>query len=117
MFHIFDVIFSFLMVFLKILDTRQALKLLERIKLHLKDSEAAQLSPSVGDDLNTLISVLDSPVFHSILNIQVSLLFLHFVILNRVFMYVWLFGEYLQKFVLNLFLEMFFGMLLYKGQY
>lgn len=54
------------------LDTRQALKLLERIKLHLKDSEAAQLSPSVGDDLNTLISVLDSPVFHSILNIQVT---------------------------------------------
>lgn len=52
-------------------DTRQALKLLERIQLHLKDSEAAQLSPSVGDDLNTLISVLDSPVFHSILNIQV----------------------------------------------
>lgn len=54
-------------------DTRQALKLLERIQLHLKDSEAAQLSPSVGDDLNTLISVLDSPVFHSILNIQDSL--------------------------------------------
>ncbi|GFY15390.1 multiple PDZ domain protein [Trichonephila clavipes] len=54
-------------------DTRQALKLLERIQLHLQESEAAQLSPTVGDDLNTLISVLDSPVFHSILNIQDSI--------------------------------------------
>ncbi|KFM71681.1 Multiple PDZ domain protein, partial [Stegodyphus mimosarum] len=54
-------------------DTRQALKLLERIQLHLQESEAAQLSPTVGDDLNTLISVLDSPVFNSILNIQDSL--------------------------------------------
>ncbi|GIY40253.1 multiple PDZ domain protein [Caerostris extrusa] len=54
-------------------DTRQALKLLERIQLHLHESEAAQLNPTVGDDLNTLISVLDSPVFNSILNIQDSI--------------------------------------------
>ncbi|XP_055924762.1 inaD-like protein isoform X2 [Argiope bruennichi] len=54
-------------------DTRQALKLLERIQLHLQESEAAQLNPTVGDDLNTLISVLDSPVFNSILNIQDSI--------------------------------------------
>ncbi|KAG8191399.1 hypothetical protein JTE90_010577 [Oedothorax gibbosus] len=54
-------------------DTRQAIKLLERIQLHLHDSEAAQLNPTVGDDLNTLISVLDSPVFNSILTIQDSI--------------------------------------------
>ncbi|XP_071039505.1 multiple PDZ domain protein isoform X3 [Parasteatoda tepidariorum] len=54
-------------------DTRQALKLLERIQDHLQKSEAAQLNPTVGDDLTTLISVLDSPVFNSILNIQDSL--------------------------------------------
>lgn len=54
-------------------DTRQALKLLERIQDHLQKSEAAQLNPTVGDDLTTLISVLDSPVFNSILNIQVHI--------------------------------------------
>ncbi|XP_022239967.1 multiple PDZ domain protein-like isoform X3 [Limulus polyphemus] len=54
-------------------DTRQALKLLERVQQQLQDSDEASLNTTVGEDLNTLINVLENPVFSSILTIQDSL--------------------------------------------
>ncbi|XP_076355049.1 patj homolog [Tachypleus tridentatus] len=53
-------------------DTRQALKLLERVQQQLQDSDEASLNTAVGEDLNTLINVLENPVFSSILTIQAS---------------------------------------------
>ncbi|XP_067137358.1 multiple PDZ domain protein-like [Centruroides vittatus] len=54
-------------------DTQQALQLLERIQQQLRESNGTSANPTVEDDVNTLISVLDSPVFNTILTIQDSL--------------------------------------------
>ncbi|XP_023348444.1 patj homolog, partial [Eurytemora carolleeae] len=54
-------------------DSRAALALLKEVQQSVKDTEDLQNNAQVNDDLNTLISVLESPVFQSILNIQDSL--------------------------------------------
>ena len=54
-------------------DSRAALALLKDLQASVKKTEDLRSNPQVNDDLNTLISVLESPVFQSILNIQDSL--------------------------------------------
>lgn len=54
-------------------DTQQALQLLERIQQQLRESNSTNANPTIEEDVNTLISVLDSPVFNTILTIQDSL--------------------------------------------
>ncbi|XP_069993996.1 multiple PDZ domain protein isoform X5 [Penaeus vannamei] len=54
-------------------DTSAALSLLERIQRAMKENDDAKLSDQCNNDLNTLISVLESPVFRGIVNIQESL--------------------------------------------
>ncbi|CAL4088267.1 unnamed protein product, partial [Meganyctiphanes norvegica] len=54
-------------------DTTEALSLLERIQRAMKESDDITISDKCSNDLNTLISVLESPVFTGILNIQDSL--------------------------------------------
>ncbi|KAK8394137.1 hypothetical protein O3P69_006375 [Scylla paramamosain] len=54
-------------------DTSAALSLLERIQRSIKESEDTRLSDQCSNDLNTLISVLESPVFRGIVIIQDSL--------------------------------------------
>ncbi|XP_014670886.1 PREDICTED: inaD-like protein [Priapulus caudatus] len=49
-------------------DTRRALQLLEKIQVKLKDSG----DPRLDEDLNTLISVLESPIFRQIITLQES---------------------------------------------
>lgn len=53
-------------------ETRAALELLKDVRRQVSSSEAG-LRGGVQRDLNTLISVLESPVFGSILNIKDSL--------------------------------------------
>ncbi|XP_071534084.1 patj homolog [Panulirus ornatus] len=53
-------------------DTSAALSLLERIQRAMKESDDIKMSDQCSNDLNTLISVLESPVFRGIINIQVS---------------------------------------------
>ena len=47
--------------------------LLKDLQANVRKTEDLRSNPQVNDDLNTLISVLESPVFQSILNIQDSL--------------------------------------------
>ena len=47
--------------------------LLKDLQANVRNTEDLRSNPQVNDDLNTLISVLESPVFQSILNIQDSL--------------------------------------------
>ena len=56
-------------------ETRAALALLKDVRAKVAASEASDLkvNSAVNNDLGTLISVLESPVFQSILNIQDSL--------------------------------------------
>ena len=54
-------------------DSRAALALLKDLQTNVKNAEDLRNNAQVNDDLNTLISVLESPVFQSILNIQDSL--------------------------------------------
>ena len=54
-------------------DSRAALALLRDLQTSVKNAEDLRNNVQVNDDLNTLISVLESPVFQSILNIQDSL--------------------------------------------
>nr|XP_053654458.1 uncharacterized protein LOC128703705 [Cherax quadricarinatus] len=54
-------------------DTSAALSLLERIQRSMKETDETKLSDQCSNDLNTLISVLESPVFRGIINIQESL--------------------------------------------
>ena len=54
-------------------DSRDALALLQDLQKSVKNAEDLRNNAQVNDDLNTLISVLESPVFQSILNIQDSL--------------------------------------------
>ena len=54
-------------------DSRAALALLKDLQANVRKTEDLRSNPQVNDDLNTLISVLESPVFQSILNIQDSL--------------------------------------------
>eukprot|EP00092_Neocalanus_flemingeri_P029346 GFUD01031858.1.p1 GENE.GFUD01031858.1~~GFUD01031858.1.p1 ORF type:complete len:2139 (-),score=780.47 GFUD01031858.1:627-7043(-) len=54
-------------------DSRAALAMLKELQASVRDTEDLRNNSQVNDDLNTLISVLESPVFQSILNIQDSL--------------------------------------------
>ena len=54
-------------------DSKAALALLKDLQANVRNTEDLRSNPQVNDDLNTLISVLESPVFQSILNIQDSL--------------------------------------------
>ena len=54
-------------------DSKAALALLKDLQANVRNTEDLRSNPQVHDDLNTLISVLESPVFQSILNIQDSL--------------------------------------------
>ena len=54
-------------------DSRAALALLKDLQTSVKNADDLRNNVQVNDDLNTLISVLESPVFQSILNIQDSL--------------------------------------------
>ena len=54
-------------------DSRAALVLLKEVQQSVRDTDDLNSNVQVNDDLNTLISVLESPVFQSILNIQDSL--------------------------------------------
>ena len=54
-------------------DTRAALLMLKDVQQSVRETEDLRGNVQVNDDLNTLISVLESPVFQSILNIQDSL--------------------------------------------
>ena len=54
-------------------DSRDALALLQDLQKSVKNADDLRNNAQVNDDLNTLISVLESPVFQSILNIQDSL--------------------------------------------
>ena len=54
-------------------DSRAALALLKDLQTNVKNADDLRNNTQVNDDLNTLISVLESPVFQSILNIQDSL--------------------------------------------
>ena len=54
-------------------DSRDALALLKDLQTSVKNADDLRNNVQVNDDLSTLISVLESPVFQSILNIQDSL--------------------------------------------
>ena len=54
-------------------ETRAALDLLKDVQAKVRQTENLSNNHQVNADLNTLISVLESPVFQSILNIQDSL--------------------------------------------
>ena len=54
-------------------ETRAALDLLKEVQTKVRQTEDLRNNRQVGADLNALISVLESPVFQSILNIQDSL--------------------------------------------
>jgi len=54
-------------------DSRAALALLKEVQQSVRETDDLKNNTQVNDDLNTLISVLESPVFQSILNIQDSL--------------------------------------------
>ena len=54
-------------------ETRAALELLKEVQTKVRQTEDLRNNRQVGADLNALISVLESPVFQSILNIQDSL--------------------------------------------
>lgn len=54
-------------------ETRAALELLKEVQTKVRQTEDLRNNHQVGADLNALISVLESPVFQSILNIQDSL--------------------------------------------
>ncbi len=54
-------------------ETRAALDLLKDVRSRVAAAEDLKADRAVNDDLNTLISVLESPVFQSILNIKDSL--------------------------------------------
>ena len=54
-------------------ETRDALELLKEVQNKVRQTEDLRNNRQVGADLNALISVLESPVFQSILNIQDSL--------------------------------------------
>ncbi|XP_076044087.1 multiple PDZ domain protein-like [Oratosquilla oratoria] len=54
-------------------DTSEALSLLERIQRAMKETDDIKMSAQCSNDLNTLIAVLESPVFRGIMNIQESL--------------------------------------------
>ncbi len=54
-------------------ETRAALDLLKDVRARVAAADDLKADRAVNDDLNTLISVLESPVFQSILNIKDSL--------------------------------------------
>lgn len=54
-------------------ETRAALELLKDVQTQVRQTDNLRHNHQVNADLNTLISVLESPVFQSILNIQDSL--------------------------------------------
>ena len=54
-------------------ETRSALALLRDVRAKVSASDDLKANGAINNDLNTLISVLESPVFQSILNIQDSL--------------------------------------------
>ena len=54
-------------------ETQAALELLKQVQHRVQQSEDVATNVQVNADLNTLISVLESPVFQSILKIQDSL--------------------------------------------
>lgn len=54
-------------------ETRAALELLKEVQAKVVATEDLKANSQVNADLNTLIAVLESPVFTSILNIQDSL--------------------------------------------
>ena len=54
-------------------ETRAALELLKEVQTKVRQTDDVRNNRQVGADLNALISVLESPVFQSILNIQDSL--------------------------------------------
>ena len=54
-------------------ETRAALELLKEVQNKVRQTDDLRNNDQVGRDLNALISVLESPVFQSILNIQDSL--------------------------------------------
>ena len=54
-------------------ETRAALDLLKDVQAKVRSTDNLGANSQVNADLNTLISVLESPVFQSILNIQDSL--------------------------------------------
>ena len=54
-------------------EARAALELLKDVQNKVRETEDLRNNRQVGADLNALISVLESPVFQSILNIQDSL--------------------------------------------
>ena len=55
-------------------ETRAALELLKDVQQKVRQTENLRANQQVNADLTTLISVLESPVFQSILNIQVSVI-------------------------------------------
>ena len=52
-------------------ETRAALELLKDVQQKVRHTENLRSNQQINADLTTLISVLESPVFQSILNIQV----------------------------------------------
>ena len=54
-------------------ETRAALELLKDVQQKVRTTENLRSNQQINADLTTLISVLESPVFQSILNIQDSL--------------------------------------------
>ena len=54
-------------------ETRAALELLKDVQQKVRQTENLRSNQQINADLTTLISVLESPVFQSILNIQDSL--------------------------------------------
>lgn len=54
-------------------EARAALELLREVQVKVRATENLRGNRQVSSDLNTLISVLENPVFQSILNIQDSL--------------------------------------------
>lgn len=57
-------------------DISTALQLLEHIQHTIDSSDDVKLQTQTADDLNLLISVLENPIFRSIVTIQVPVQFL-----------------------------------------
>ena len=68
---LFSILLILLTLFCPFTDTSAALSLLERLQRSVKESEDLKMTEQFSIDLNSLISVLESPVFKGLLNIQV----------------------------------------------
>lgn len=70
---------------LSFLDISTALQLLEHIQHTIDTSDDVKLQTQTADDLNLLISVLENPIFRSIVTIQVSFLGSFFLEFETIF--------------------------------